>query len=81
MGSLSQAFGAVLREHRERAGLSQEDLADKAGLHRTYIGLLERGKRNPTLDAAQRLGNALGVTLTTLVTAVERRQREGREGK
>lgn len=73
---LATAFGAVLREHRERAGLSQEDLADNAGLHRTYVGLLERGKRNPTLDVAQRLGSALGVTLTALVAAVEARQRE-----
>lgn len=71
MGSLSTAFGAVLREHRERAGLSQEDLADRAGLHRTYIGLLERGKRNPTLDVAQSLSTALGVTLTALISAVE----------
>lgn len=70
---LSLIFGAVLREHRERAGLSQEALADKASLHRTYVGLLERGKRTPTLEVAYHLGGALGVTLTALVAEIEKR--------
>jgi transcriptional regulator with XRE-family HTH domain len=74
--TLSPTFGAVLRELRERAGLSQEALAERAGLHRTYVGLLERGKRNPTLDVAHQLGAALGVTLTALVAEVERRAQE-----
>lgn len=74
--TLSPVFGLVLREWRERAGLSQEALAERAGLHRTYVGLLERGKRNPTLDVASYLGAALGVTLTALVAEVERRAQE-----
>lgn len=71
--TLARTFGLVLREQRERAGLSQEALAEKAELHRTYVGLLERGKRGPTLDAAYRLSLALGLSLTALVAEVERR--------
>jgi transcriptional regulator with XRE-family HTH domain len=44
-------------------GLSQEELAHRAGLHRTYVGAVERGERNITLMSAQRLAEALGVTL------------------
>jgi len=71
--SLSRVFGAVLREHREAAGLSQETLADRAGVHRTYVGLVERGRRNPTLEVSLRLATALGLTLTALVQATETR--------
>jgi transcriptional regulator with XRE-family HTH domain len=71
--SLSSVFGAVLREYREAEGLSQETLADKAGVHRTYVGLVERGQRNPTLEVGLRLATALGLTLTALIEAAERR--------
>lgn len=71
--SLSRVFGDVLKEHREAAGFSQEALADRAGVHRTYIGLVERGKRNPTLAVALRFAAALGTTLTTLVQVTEER--------
>lgn len=51
--------------------LSQEDLADKAGLHRTYIGSVERGERNITLLNANRIAEALGVKLTTCLEEQE----------
>jgi transcriptional regulator with XRE-family HTH domain len=54
------AFGTVARRFREAAGLSQEELAAKAGIHRTYIGGIERGERNPTLLMIHRLAKALG---------------------
>ncbi|WP_145031324.1 helix-turn-helix domain-containing protein [Caulifigura coniformis] len=56
-----QAFGEVVRQLRLKRGISQEALADEAGLHRTYISLLERGLRNPSLTVIQQLATALGV--------------------
>jgi transcriptional regulator with XRE-family HTH domain len=69
---LTLAFAAVIRRHRERKGLSQEALAEAAGVHHTYVGLVERAKRKPTLDVAERLARALGKKLSTLVVEAER---------
>ncbi len=70
---LSIAFGKVLREYRERAALSQEDLADAADLDRTFVGMLERGQRQPSLESLFRIAAALKVAPSTLVarTAAE----------
>ncbi len=54
-------FGETLREHRQRAGLSQEKLAAKAGIDRTYLGGAERGERNVALVNIVRLAEALQV--------------------
>ena len=51
----------MVRELRERAGLSQEELADLANVHRTYIGGIERGERNPTLTTIHKIARALRV--------------------
>ncbi len=56
-----QVFAANLRARRLKLGLSQEALADKAGLDRTYISSCERGLRNVTLTSLAQLGAALGV--------------------
>lgn len=63
---LSRQFGAAVRRHRELVRLSQEDLAGRAGLDRTYVSGIERGTRNPTLRILQRLADALGVDLDVL---------------
>jgi transcriptional regulator with XRE-family HTH domain len=56
-----------LRLIRARMGISQEGLADLAGLHRTYVGSVERGERNISIDNIERLANALGVTAVDLL--------------
>jgi len=63
---LATSFGSAVRRHRELLRLSQEDLADRSGLDRTYISGVERGIRNPTLQVMQRLADALGIDLDVL---------------
>lgn len=65
------AFGRVVREHREGRGWSQDRLAAEAGLHRTYIGSVERGERNVTLNSIWRIAAALGVPASSLFAQVE----------
>jgi transcriptional regulator with XRE-family HTH domain len=72
--SLAHQFGAVLRRRRETAGLSQEALAARSGLHRTTISLLERGQRTPSIDVVQKLARALGTTMASLVGELESEQ-------
>lgn len=72
MQSISQRFGEVLRKRREAAGHSQESLAAEAGLHRNYVGLLERGKRVPSILVVEKLAGALGTTGSSLLKAVEK---------
>lgn len=54
-------FAANVRARRKAAGLSQESFADACGLHRTYIGSIERAERNVSLDNIERISRALGV--------------------
>lgn len=68
MTNLVQTFASNLRHFRQRAGYSQEELAALAGLHRTYVGSIERGERNVSLKNVERLAAALGVSPVTLLT-------------
>jgi transcriptional regulator with XRE-family HTH domain len=63
-------LGLNTKRLRKAKGWSQEDLADQAGIHRTYISSVERGLRNPTITIAEKLAVALGVPLTELVAEV-----------
>ncbi|OWK35281.1 helix-turn-helix domain-containing protein [Fimbriiglobus ruber] len=65
-------FAQIVRRRRAAAGLSQEALAAAAGLHRTYVGLLERGLRMPSILVAQKVARALGMTTGELLSEVER---------
>jgi len=59
-------LGRVLRSFRTRSGISQEDLADRAGLHRTYVGSVERGERNPSFLSLTKILEASGARWTSL---------------
>lgn len=64
-------LGDELRRVRENAGLTQEELAYKAGLHRTYISMLERNRKSPTLEVLFRIASALDVSAAELIARVE----------
>lgn len=59
-------FGKRVREERRKAGLSQEQLAADAGLHRTYIGMIERAEKNLTLGNIEKIAKALGLAIKDL---------------
>jgi len=60
-GDLQRAVGQNLRAYREQQGLSQEAFADLLGVHRTYMGAVERGQRNLTLKTLERIAERVGV--------------------
>lgn len=70
-----KGFGRRVRDLRARQGLSQEGLAELAGLHRTYIGGIERGERNLGVLNLFRLARALSVDAADLVRGLAKRQR------
>jgi transcriptional regulator with XRE-family HTH domain len=77
---LEERFGIVVRRLRKAEGLSQEDFADRCGLHRTYIGSIERGEKTVTIATATKVAEALGLRLWELLKQVdeEPRSRVGR---
>ena len=68
--AIAERFGRNLRRERRREGLSQEELAKLAGLHRTAIGMLERGERVPKIDTLIRLADSAGTTPTKLLDGI-----------
>ena len=65
--SARRIFAENLRKARQEKRLSQEDLAELASLHRTYVGSVERAERNVSIDNMERLAAAVGVTLPELL--------------
>ncbi len=61
-----KAFARRIRTLREEQGISQEKLAERAELHRTYIGMVERLERNPSLICIHKIANGLGVHISEL---------------
>ena len=66
MSNIAKAVGQRIRNYRTQNGLSQEKLAELSGCHPTYIGQLERGEKNATLESIERITAALGITLSKL---------------
>lgn len=67
------SFGSTVRQLREQQGWSQEALAERADLNRSYVGELERGKAIPSLLTLKKLAGALDLSLTSLMAHTERR--------
>lgn len=64
-------LGRVIRERRTRLGYSQESFADAVGVHRTYVGSVERGERNLSLKNLLGISRGLGIPLSTLIALAE----------
>ncbi len=69
--AVAAAFGTAIREKRHALNLSQEELAARCGLHRTYLADVERGERNPSLVSILRIASGLGVPASDLMAATE----------
>ena len=72
MLSLRQGLGRAVRRLRSKAGYSQEAFAHAVGLHRTYVGSVERGERNISLDNIERLAKYFGLTVSRLLGEAEK---------
>jgi len=68
---ITVAFAAVLRKHRGAEGMSQEKLAEKANIHPTHVGLIERSLRNPSLKVAKAIADALRLPLAQMIAEAE----------
>jgi len=69
--AIAEAFGFAIREKRHALDLSQEELAARCRLHRTYLADVERGERNPSLVSIVRIASGLGVPPSALFSAME----------
>ena len=70
--TISERFGQVVKSVRERQGMSQEKLAELAEIDRTYVSMIERGKKHPTLKVASRIADALNMRLSEIIRRAER---------
>ena len=66
MSDIAKVLGQRIRNYRTAKGLSQEKLAELCGCHPTYVGQLERGEKNATVESIERISSALGVSLSKL---------------
>ena len=75
---MAAVLGMVLKKQRLAKGLSQEALAEKAGIHPTHVSLIERYERNPSVNVANSLAVALNISLSSLILEAEELQKSSR---
>lgn len=71
MTDINQALSRVVVKYRTIAKISQEELADRAGIHRTYVSQIERGLKSPTLPVLFEISKSLGISASSLIAEVE----------
>lgn len=76
MSDIARIIGKRLRGYRAAQGLSQERLAERAGLHPTYIGQVERGEKNLTVESLEKIMRALGVPMAEVFEVIEEQNEE-----
>ena len=69
---LAKQFGVLVRRLRSERGFSQEAFAFRVGVHRTYMGDIERGEKTVTIKTADKIAKALGITLSSMFSELER---------
>lgn len=74
--TIAEKFGKRIRQLRKEKGMSQEKLAEKSGLHNTYIGQIERGEKNASLESIQKLSEGLGVSVAEIFETFTESPRE-----
>ena len=77
---LARRFGTLVRRSRLERGLSQERLGELSGLHRNYVGAVERAERTPSIVNADRIARALGSTLSAMFLELEQEPDDPRAG-
>ena len=80
MPELQVILGKRIRERRLKAGFSQESFADHCGLHRTYMGGVERGERNLTIQSVMTIARGLGISMSELLTGIEKHVEGAKQG-
>jgi len=78
MSDIAKILGQRIRNYRTAAGLSQEKLAELAGCHHTYIGQIERGEKNATIESIEKISSALNVSLSKLFEKLGAKENETR---
>ena len=70
--ALRAALAEQIRRARKKCALSQEELAWRSALHRTYISMIERSQRSPTVDSLEKIAAALGISVSALLARAEK---------
>ena len=78
---LAVRFGCLIRDLRLSAGLTQESLADLCDLHRTYIGAIERGEKTVTIETANKLASAFGLSLGQIFVKLDEQKSDRKAGE
>lgn len=71
MSDLTTKLGKRIRNYRQKLGFSQEQLAERSHCHPTYIGQIERGEKNPTIESIEKITRSLGISLSQLLEKID----------